>query len=226
MKTMTLSIILLSFTTGVASAGMIADIRAGEVPDGTVVSISGAVVTAVLETSLTVSEPAGGPARALWVLCDGPPAAVAGDVVDLHGTYLEHNGRATLSLWSPAEASLTVVGRAEVPVSEVDAAVLAADPEAWESVLVRVTEELTPQGSRENGDWLTVGRLTGAGLDLDDYFGALPPQPPLGECLADARGVYFCYQDAHVLKALDLEVVTCALADEARGFSALKTMFR
>lgn len=226
MKAMILSMVLLLAAACAASAGTIADIRAGEVPDGTVVSIEGAVVTAVLETSLTVSEPDGGPARALWVLCDGAPAAVAGDVVDLYGTYLEHNGRATLSLWSPAGASLTVVGRAEVPVSEVDAAMLAADPEAWESVLVRLTEELTPMGGRENGDWLTVGRLTGAELDLDDYFGALPPQPPLGECLADVRGVYFCYQDAHVLKALALETVACALGDEAQGFSDLKTMFR
>jgi len=219
---------LLLLTLGLAAtalAGTIADIRAGLVPQGTVVDVQGAVVTALLDQSLTVAEVPGGPDLALWVLLDGAPTVAAGDVVDLRGTYLEHNERATLSLWSPADAFLTVTGQDDVPVSVVDAAALAAAPETWESVLVLVDEMLTVTGLTGEGGLLAAGRDSQGVLVLDDYYGVLPAATP-GDCYDAVRGIFFRYQGEHVLKVQTLTPAVCSVGAEARRFSELKSMFR
>lgn len=218
----TLTALLLA---GFAQAGTIADIRAGLVPDGTVVTVEGAVVTAVMNNSITVAELPGGPNLALWVITDGAPTVALGDVVDLYGTYLEHNERATLSLWSPAEASITVTGSAEAPLSYVTVAQLVADPEAWESVVVFVTDGLIVQELFENGEWGVTSHETADTLVLNDYFG-LFPDVSLGECYNNALGVFFRFQGQHVLKLLEVEYTECSVGNDALGFSALKTLFR
>ena len=208
-----------------AQAGMIQDIRSGLVPEGTIVDIEGAVVTSVMNTSVTIAELPGGPGFAMWVILGDAPTVAAGDIVTLRGTYIEHNERATLSLLHPDDAAMTVTGATSpIPVYATVDDVL-ADPEAWESVVVVVTDGLVVQEIYEDGNWLVHSYETGTPLMLNDYFG-LHPTVGVGECYNNALGLFFRLDGQHVLKALEVDFTDCTVGNQDLGMSELKSMYR
>ena len=209
----------------VAQAGMIQDIRSGLVPEGTIVDIEGAVVTSVMNTSVTVSELPGGPGMSLWVILGDAPTVYPGDIVDLRGTYLEHSGRSTLSLLHPGDAAMTVTGSTMPVPFYVTVNELIADPEGWESVVVMVTDGLVVQEIYADGSWLVNSYETGTPLILDDYFG-LHPTVGVGECYNNALGLFFMFEGQHVLKALEVDFTDCTVGNENLGMSELKSIFR
>jgi len=225
MKKLSLLILTVALCASLAQAGDIADIRAGLVPEGTVLTIEGAIVTAVMNSSITVSELPGGPGMSLWVITSGPPTVAVGDIVDLFGTYIEHNERSTFSLWYPAEASITVTGSGTPPMIFATADELVADPEAWESTVVMVTDGLIVQEILADGNWSVSSFETGTVLILNDYFG-LFPMVALGECYNNAFGVFFRFEGQHVLKALEVEITDCSVGNDTLDFGELKSFFR
>jgi hypothetical protein len=223
MKTMLTIALILAATA--AQAGTIHDIRTGLVPVGTELTIIDAVVTAVMDNSIVVSEQATGPELAVWVYGGEAPTVSAGDVVTVSGTYLELNGRATISLLYPADAGVTVTGSAPVPVNHVTVFQLQDDPEGWETTLVNVTDGLIVQEILENGQWSVASYETGYMMVLDDYF-HLFPAVRVAECYNNADGLFFFYGGAYVLKALHVEYVDCTVADEPLSFGAVKALYR
>jgi hypothetical protein len=208
-----------------AQAGVIQDIIGGVVPEGSIVDIEGAVVTSVMNSSVTISELPGGPGLSMWVIVGEAPTVSAGDIVDLRGTYLEHNGRSTLSLLHPSDAAMTVTG--SMPPIPFYATVndLVADPDAWESVVVMVTDGLVVQEINPDGTWLVHSYETGTPLILDDYFG-LHPIVGAGECYNNALGLFFMYEGQHVLKALEVDFTDCTVAAEEMDLGTLKSQYR
>lgn len=225
MKRLIPLILIVLIASTAAQAGMIMDLRSGLVAEGSIVDIEGAVVTSVMNNSVTVSELPGGPGMGLWVIVGDTPTVAAGDIVDLRGTYLEHNDRATLSLLHPADAAMTVVGSTmPIPVYATVDEVM-ADPEAWESVVVMVTDGLIVQDVFTDGTWLVSSYETGTPLMLDDYFG-LHPTVGVGECYNNALGLFFMLEGQHVLKALEVDFTDCTVANDDVGMGELKRMFR
>ena len=218
-------VLVVLLAASVVTAGTIQDIRSGLVPEGTIVDIEGAVMTSVMHSSFTIAEMPGGPGLALWVIDSEAPTINVGDVVDLRGTYIEHHERATLSLLHPADAHVTVTGA--VPPVPVYATVdeILADPEAWESVVVMVTDGLIVQEILQDGNWLVHSYETGSPLVLNDYFG-LFPSVAIGECYNNGFGVFFRYEGQHVLKALELDFTDCAVGNDTLGVGELKALYR
>ncbi len=207
-----------------ASGGTIHDIRTGLVPAGSEVSISGAVVTALFEQGVVVGEPSGGPYRSVWVWLGESPAVAVGDLVEILGTYVVDHDRDMISLVFPPDAHLTVVGTATPPVVEVTVADLLADPEAWESTRVHVTDGLIVQEVHEGGEWIVASYETGDLLTLFDYY-HLFPDVHVAECYNNADGVFFYYGGQHLLKALAVEPVDCAVPAERLGFGHVKSLY-
>ena len=225
MRNLTMMTVVCLLIAGIAQAGTIADIRGGLVDTGTIVTVEGAVVTSVLNSSVTISELPGGPGMSLWVITDGAPTVAVGDIVDLMGTYIEHNERATLSLLHPAEAHITFVSSGTAPMIFATVDQLVADPEFWESTVVMVTDGLIVQAIMADGNWSVYSFETGAELILNDYFG-LFPMVSLGECYNNALGVYFRFEGKHVLKALEVEFVDCTVGNDDLQFGELKSLYR
>ncbi len=206
-------------------AGTIQDIQSGLIPEGSYVLIEDAVVTSVMHSSFTIAELPGGPGLGLWVLDTAAPTVSVGDVVELYGTYLEHNDRATLSLLHPAGAYVSVTGTTTPPQVFATVDELIADLDAWEGVAVEVTDGLIVQEILGEGDWLVSSFESGTELVLNDYFG-LFPNVQLGECYNNAFGIFFELDGHHVLKTLDVEYVDCTVDAATSSFGALKASYR
>lgn len=208
-----------------AQAGTIQDLRGGVIPEGSIVTVGDAVVTAVMDHSFVVSEQEAGPSRSVWVYEGEVPSVSVGDVVEVFGTYLELNGRATISLLHPATAGYVVTGSAELPRNDVTVLMLLNDPEAWETTLVHVTDGLIVQEVLPNGQWLVASYESGTQMILDDYF-RLFPNVMMAECYNNADGIFFYYDGVHVLKTLDVEYVDCTVGNEVRTFGEIKSIYR
>lgn len=225
MKTGLILIVVTLVCGGAALADGIEEIRTGAVPVGSYVTITGGVVTAVMDNSFIVAEPEPGPWRSLWIYVGAAPAVAEGDVVDLLGTYLLHTGRDAVSLLSPAGAHVTVTGTAPLPDNQVTVAELAAEPAAWSSTRLFVTDGLLVQEICADGQWGVASYETGHPLRLDDYFG-LYPEVRVAECYNNADGVFMFYGDRYVLKALDLAYVDCTVPNRDLSLGAVKKMYR
>jgi hypothetical protein len=209
----------------VAQAGVIQDIIGGVVTEGSIVDIEGAIVTSVMNSSVTVSELPGGPGLSMWVIVGEMPTVSAGDVVTLRGTYIEHNGRSTISLLHPADAAMTVTGSTQPIPFYATVNDLVADPEGWESVVVMVTDGLVVQDIYPDGSWLVNSYESGTPLVLDDYFG-LHPVVGAGECYNNALGLFFMFEGQHVLKALEVDFTDCTVGSELMDMGSLKSQYR
>jgi hypothetical protein len=216
---------LIALLGGAAHAGVIQDLRTGLVPAGSYVTISGAVVTVVMDNSFVIAETETGPWRSIWVYAGETPVVAEGDEVEVHGTFIEHTGRDAVSLLHPAGAHVTVTGAAAPPDNQVTVAQLDADPEAWSSTRLFVTDGLIVQEVLDDGRWIVASYETGHLMILDDYFG-LYPDVRVAECYNNADGVFFFYGGEYVLKALDLAHVDCTVPNEGLSFGAVKQMYR
>ena len=225
MKKTLLTAGLLILITGSALGGVINDIRTGVVPVGSYVTVTGAVVTAVLDNSFIAAETETGPNRSLWVYLGDVPMVAEGDVIDVHGIYIEDNDRAMLSLLNPVETWLTITGSAPLPDNQATVAELMADAEGWESTRVFVTDGLVVQDIMENGQWLVASYETGHFMVLDDYFG-LFPNVAIAECYNNADGVFFLYGGEYVLKTLAVEYVDCTVGNESLSLGSVKRFYR
>ncbi|MBU0742471.1 hypothetical protein KKG45_06570 [bacterium] len=216
----------LSVLTAVsAAAGTIHDIRTGQVPRGTVVEVDGAVVTAVQNGSFSVTELPAGPYRAIWVFLGSEPAVSAGDVVDLKGFYRDNFGRDEINLLWPPDAGVVVTGSAPLPDIQLTTTEIAADPAAWVSAMITITDGMIVMEMQLRGQWRATSVETSLDVVFDDYFYDFATVG-LGDCYNNGFGLYTWHDGAYVFKVLSVALIDCTIANEALSFGQLKVIYR
>ena len=208
-----------------ASAGTIHDIRTGVLPVGAVVDVHGAVVTAVQNSSFTVTELPAGPYTAIWVYQGATPAVHVGDVVSIRGLVRDNSGRAEINLLYPMDAAAIVTSTTTPPEQFLTTTELAADYEAWESNVLTITDGMIVQDLMFGGFWLASSVETTLPVLFNDYFFDYATVA-LGDCYNNAFGMVTWYKSQWVFKVMSVEHVDCTVGNNAASFGDLKSMFR
>ena len=170
-------------TGGNGNEVTIYDIRMGNVPPDTVVTIRDVVVTSQVQQNdgaVFVQEQDGGEYSAIYLYVEDIAATLdlsPGDVVDVTGFYSEFFDQSQISANIPGD--IVVTGSTDVPtpvtVNAADIAAGGASAEAYESVLVRVEDVEATGATNEFGDipiddGLIISNFflwdTGDGLDV------------------------------------------------------------
>ncbi len=216
-------IAILLLMAGTAFGTTPADIQGGLVPEGEIVDLTGLVVTSVLSSSFTVTDLPAGPNQALWVLTGPAPAVAVGDVVDLRGRYIEHEGTTTIF-----SHGFTVTARTEAPELFVTAYELVSDPEGYESCVLMVTDGLVVNEILPDGDWLVVSFEDGVSvIRIHAYWYDASTVEP-GQCYNNALGLFAFHDGAYRLKAFEggLALTDCTVGDRDLSFGGIKALYR
>jgi len=217
--------LLVLITALSAQAGTIHDIRTGAIPNGAVVDVHDAVVTAVQKSSFTVTELPAGPFTAIWVYQGSSPSVRVGDVVNIKGLVRDNSGRSEINMLYPADAEAKATDTTTPPALYVTTEDLNADHEAWESHVVTITDGMIVQELNDGGLWLAHSVETSLPVLFDDYFFDYAAVA-LGDCYNNAFGMVTWSEDRWVFKVLTVAPVGCTVANRTMGFGAMKTMFR
>ena len=175
---------------GGACLATVAELRAGDFADGSLVRIEGVIVTALrAEHGFFVQVPGATEYGGLYVYDFGSNAVAPGDVVSVEGSALDYYGLTEL-----ADATATVTGTAALPDPlALDACTVEANPEPTESMFVTFTDlEVTdenadaPTGDAEpDYDEYVVNGC----LRVDDFLDESLDQPALGTTISRLTGV-------------------------------------
>ena len=225
MRTLLTIIALMTILAASAGAGTIYEIRTGQLRAGSVVDIEDAVVTAVQANSFCVTELPAGPYTAIWVYMGTTPSVVSGDVVTLKGLVRDAFGRSELSLRWPQDAGVTVTGTGEVPDIQLTTTDIAADPEAWESALITITDGMIVQELLDRGQWRAISVETSLDVFFDDYFYDYATVD-VGDCYNNAYGLYTWHDGGWVFKVLSAALTDCTVANEELSFGQVKAIYR
>ena len=217
--------VLLVLLAGSAVAGTIHDIRTGLEPRGSVVVVDGAVVTAVQNSSFSVTELPAGPYTSIWIYLGSTPTVSAGDVVDLKGFYRDNFGRDEINLLWPYDADVTVTGNAPIPDIPLTTTEIIADPEAWMSALITISDGMIVQEMLPHGQWRATSVETGLDVVFDDYFYDFATVE-LGDCYNNGFGLFTWHAGAYVFKVLSVALIDCTIANETLSFGEMKTIYR
>jgi hypothetical protein len=218
-------VLLLTVLAVSASAGTIFDIRTDSGRVGDVVEVEGAIVTAVQNNSFCVTELPAGLYTAIWVYQGSTPMVVSGDKVDLKGLVRDAFGRAEISLRWPGDAGVTVTGQGPVPDIQLTTTELMADPEAWESALITITDGMIVQELLPRGQWRATSVETSLDVIFDDYFFDFATVD-LGDCYNNAFGLFSWYDGAWIFKVLSVALIDCTIANEQLTFGEMKAIYR
>lgn len=151
---------------GDSSDATIFAIQQGEIGEGTIVTVTGVIVTSPVnaeEGLVFVEEPAGGQYSGislyLWdeVVMSTPLAP--GDVVDITGEYTEFFGMSQLVVKNPGDISVTGTDALPGPdmVTAADVARSNADAEPWEGVRVQIVDATIAEANDGFGQYLLAG---------------------------------------------------------------------
>lgn len=217
--------VAVALLAGAAAAGTIHDIRTGVVPNGSIVEVTGAVVTAVQSNSFTVTEQPAGPFTAIWVYAGSTPTVAEGDVVDIKGLVRDNLGRAEINLLYPMDAGYTVTGTATLPMMYADTLMLQGNYEAYESHVLTITDGMIVQEVLEGGLWMASSVETQLPVVFDDYFYDFATVA-LGDCYNNAYGMITWHLGQWVFKVMATENVDCTVGNEDLSFSSVKSLFR
>jgi hypothetical protein len=225
MKQLVIASLLALALAPVAQAGVINDIRTGVIPEGSVVLVEGAVVTAVQNSSFTMTELPAGPYTAIWVYVGAAPAVAIGDVVDVKGLTRDFYGRAEINLLYPDDSRASIMGTSPVPDIQLTTTRLQSDPEAWESHVVTITDGLTVQELLPAGMWRASSVETGRDVIFDDYFYDYATVD-LGDCYNNAYGMYQWFGGLWIFKVFTTADTDCTVANQSLSFGAVKALYR
>lgn len=218
-------IFLLTALAASAGAGTIHDIRTGVIRSSAVVEVEGAVVTAIQNNSFCVTEEPAGPYTAIWVYVGAAPTVSPGDKVTLKGLVRDTFGRSEISLRWPVDAGVTVTGTSAVPDIHLTSTQIMADPEAWESALITITDGMIVQELLPRGQWRAISVETSLNIYFDDYFFDYATVD-VGDCYNNAFGVWSWHDGGWVFKVISAALTDCTVADEALSFGRVKTIYR
>ena len=208
-----------------AVAGTIHDIRTGLVPRGSVVEIDGAVVTAVQNNSFSVTELPGGPYMAIWIFLGSTPTVSVGDEVALKGFYRDNFGRDEINLLWPSDAGVTVTGNMPIPDIQLTTTEIMADPEAWVSAMITISDGMIVQEMLPKGQWRATSVENSLDVIFDDYFYDFATVE-LGDCYNYGFGLYTRHDGAYVFKVLTVALTDCTIANERLSFGQMKVIYR
>lgn len=225
MKQLVIASLLVLCLVAVAQAGVINDIRTGVIPEGSVVQVSGAVVTAVQNSSFTMTELPAGPYTAIWVYVGAAPAVAIGDVVEVKGLTRNFYDRDEINLLYPGDAHAAITGSSPVPNFQLTTTQLQANPEAWESHVVTITDGLIVQELLPEGMWRADSVETGLSVIFDDYFYDYATVD-LGDCYNNAYGMYQWFGGMWIFKVFTTADTDCTVANEDLSFGSLKALYR
>ncbi|MDO9171338.1 MAG: hypothetical protein Q7W29_05860 [bacterium] len=225
MKQLVIASLLVLCLAAVAQAGVINDIRTGVIPEGSVVQVNGAVVTAVQNSSFTMTELPAGPYTAIWVYVGAAPAVAIGDVVEVKGLTRNFYGRDEINLLYPGDAHAAITGTSPVPNLQLTTTQLQANPEAWESHVVTITDGLIVQEMLPEGMWRADSVETGLSVIFDDYFYDYATVD-LGDCYNNAYGMYQWFGGMWIFKVFTTADTDCTVANEDLSFGSLKALYR
>ncbi|MCO4771955.1 MAG: hypothetical protein KDA24_18130 [Deltaproteobacteria bacterium] len=172
-------------TGGDPTVVTIADIHAGDVADGTFITIEGSVVTTPMrfdeednEGDFWIAHPDGGPASGLFIYTfydvvdalDEADDAQPGDVINITGTYVEAFDYGLPELRLTNASNVEVVGTTSLPTPHlVDADDISggfADPELWGAVVAVEDITVGEAPSFENyNEWVGDGVIV-----VDDFY--------------------------------------------------------
>lgn len=203
----------------------ITEVRTGVYAPGSVVDITGVVVTAVQNSSFTVTEMPAGPYTAIWVYEGAAPTVAVGDVVDIRGLVRDNSGRAEINLLYPADAGYTVTGTAAVPEVFVTTLQLFAEPEGYESHVLTITDGMIVQELLDGGLWRADSVETQLPVIFGDYFFDYATVD-VGDCYNNAYGMFTWFADRWVFKVLTVEETDCTVGNEDLSFGDVKALFR
>ncbi len=160
-------------------------IQAGAFADGSVVTITGAVVTARGDNGFFAQDPALREFGGIYIYDLGANDVAEGDVVSVSGAVMEY-----YDLTELIDATAVVTGTAPVPeVIVTDACDLAAGVEAWESMLVRVDDVTVTDANPDDPDDYDEFEVNGC-LRIDDLVWTDLDQPPGDTVYTSVTGPY------------------------------------
>jgi hypothetical protein len=153
------------------------EIRDGTIPTGTDVVVRGVIVTGVRDNGFFAQEADGGPFSAVWVYAGNGPdvsALAIGDEVDFVGFTDEHFGLTEVAIFNGSVEVTSTPNPAPAP-TVLDLAVLdvPAQADPWQSVLVRIEDDVFIVTSINQHDELTLEDGDGASVMVDDFLYSL-----------------------------------------------------
>ncbi len=210
---------------GAAFGGPIKDVREGRTGAGSVIDVTNVVVTAVQNSSFTVTELPAGPYTAIWVYEGASPAVNVGDVIDLKGLVRDNSGRSEINLLYPSDAGYTVTGTTAAPEIFLTTVELLLDQEPWESHVLTITDGMIVQEMLADGQWMAYSVESQLPVLFDDYFFDYATVD-LGDCYNNAHGMVTWFRDVWVFKVISTENVDCTVGNEDLSFGSIKSLYR
>ena len=233
MKNVVIVALLVVLTAGTVMAESIQTtipaIRTGQVAENSQVDVVGgnAVVTAVRYNGFSCTDPTAAAYSAIWVYTSSIPTVAIGDVIDIvNGEYKEYYDLSEIDMTTFA-GTVTILSSGPVPCLAMSLANMLADPEAWESHVVTLTDGFTITAMLSYGQWEAEAYGTGLTLIHDDYFYD-PALLAVGDCYMCVTGLYTYSFGAYVFNPLDcgLTVVDCTVGNDVMSFRDLKSDYR
>jgi len=158
-----------------SSSGEIYKIQQGEIPEGTIVTLTGVIATSWLnveKSAFYVQESDGGQYSGMYIYVYSEVLEIVediepGDIVTLTGEYTEFYDLSEVTVKGAGDIEITGFTDAPTPevVNAADIATGGSLSEAYESVLVAVEDVTVSEGVNTYGEWIVDG-----GLKIDDFF--------------------------------------------------------
>lgn len=227
MKKLLVISLLLIMAAGAANAGVISDIRTGLVAEGTEVTATDVVVTAVRYNGFAATEIPAGTYNSIWVYTGGAPGVVIGDVVEINAKYEEYYTLSELNVTTAAAGYVTVTGSTVAPVIPLTAAELMVDPEAYESAVIQITDGMAVcQAPDSYGVWMVSTLGSCIDIQMDDYWYD-DTTVAVCDCYNWATGLWTYSYGAWELNpfADGIEKVDCAVPADPVSFGQVKSLF-
>ena len=196
-----------AYTPPSALPASIESIQDGTTPPDTEVLVSG-VVTATGPYGVYIQHPDGGPWSGLWAYMGSDwetlyGSVVAGDVVDVQGKVNEYFDLTEVDLTASSIPSVTLTGTADIPSPMVlSLETLLADPEPWESVLIRLDDVTVSSDLDEYGQWEITDEA--GTLLIDDFLHMYTGSTAIGTGFESITGpLYYSYGDYKIVPDSD-----------------------
>lgn len=224
------SALLLIIVALPAAAGTIVDLQTGAYAVGDLVVVDDAVVTAVRDNGVFISEAGGGPYTGVWVYTGTGHDLTAYTTVDVAGYYEEYYDATEINVVAADTLGYALdQGVAASPSAwPVTIAELNADPEAYESCFILVTDGMIVTEIGSYGEWTMESAVTPGEFIVMDDFWEDPTRFEVGTCSSSAIGIYWYSFGAYKLEPFyhGVCICDCTVGNEERSFGEVKNLFR
>ncbi len=236
-------VIALILCAAAAQAGTIMDIQMGVYADGDLVTVENAIVTAVRYNGFFISEwndtapdYGNGPYTGIWVYAGSDYAGdlVEGQLVDVTGTYTEFFdfSEIDLTIGDPDPLGSYTPGAMHsgmYPSYCLTAEELMADPEAYESVFICLTDGFIIDLMLDFGEWTATSVDSNTQVTFDDYWYD-ETTLAAGDCYNWAGGILTFSFGVYKMNPFEgdrgLGLTDCTVGTDAASFGDVKALFR